>query len=171
YHERVGRSKLSVVRDGARYLQTITWTALNYNPVRASDGMGPRDFLLALNRWSRKRLVLDQGPLFSAAAGFVRALPSPRYAEKNRYFAAWLREHGGPRAFLPLPGDLAIQPDEQLLVVPMLTFPEPQDLYPEIRLPAEWAKIKILVDVVSGKRSRRRSGAFREVAPGVYQMQ
>lgn len=34
YSERVGRSKLSVVRDGTRYVQTITWTALNYNPVR-----------------------------------------------------------------------------------------------------------------------------------------
>ena len=39
YHERVGRSKLSVVRDGTRYLQSITWTALNYNPVRILGGM------------------------------------------------------------------------------------------------------------------------------------
>ena len=39
YHERVGRSKLSVVRDGTRYLQTITWTALNYNPVRILGGL------------------------------------------------------------------------------------------------------------------------------------
>lgn len=34
YHERVGRSKLSVVRDGTRFLTTILWTALEYNPVR-----------------------------------------------------------------------------------------------------------------------------------------
>ena len=39
YSERVGRSKLSVVRDGTRYLQTITWTALNYNPVRILGGL------------------------------------------------------------------------------------------------------------------------------------
>ena len=38
YSERVGRSKLSVVRDGTRYVQTITWTALNYNPVRVLGG-------------------------------------------------------------------------------------------------------------------------------------
>jgi hypothetical protein len=44
YSERVGRSKLSVVRDGTRYVQTITWTALNYNPVRILGGLG----LLAL---------------------------------------------------------------------------------------------------------------------------
>ncbi len=34
YHERVGRSKLSVVRDGTRFLTTILWTSLEYNPVR-----------------------------------------------------------------------------------------------------------------------------------------
>lgn len=34
YEERVGRSKLSVVRDGTRFLKTILWTALEYNPVR-----------------------------------------------------------------------------------------------------------------------------------------
>lgn len=34
YSERVGRSKLSVVRDGMRFAQSIVWTALYYNPVR-----------------------------------------------------------------------------------------------------------------------------------------
>ena len=38
YQERVGRSKLSVVKDGTRYLQSITWTALSYNPVRILGG-------------------------------------------------------------------------------------------------------------------------------------
>ncbi|HEC34167.1 MAG TPA: glycosyltransferase family 2 protein [Chloroflexi bacterium] len=40
YRERVGRSKLSVVRDGMRFLSTIIWTALNYNPVRVLGGIG-----------------------------------------------------------------------------------------------------------------------------------
>lgn len=40
YQERVGRSKLSVVRDGTRFLYTIVWTALNYNPVRILGGIG-----------------------------------------------------------------------------------------------------------------------------------
>ena len=40
YEERVGRSKLSVVRDGMRFLSTIIWTALNYNPVRVLGGIG-----------------------------------------------------------------------------------------------------------------------------------
>lgn len=34
YSERIGRSKLSVVRDGMRFGQSIVWTALNYNPAR-----------------------------------------------------------------------------------------------------------------------------------------
>ena len=34
YSERVGRSKLSVVHDGMRFLNTILITALTYNPVR-----------------------------------------------------------------------------------------------------------------------------------------
>jgi glycosyltransferase involved in cell wall biosynthesis len=33
YSERKGRSKLSVVRDGTRFLKTILWTSLEYNPV------------------------------------------------------------------------------------------------------------------------------------------
>ncbi len=40
YKERIGRSKLSVVRDGVNFLQTILWTALTYNPVRILGGMG-----------------------------------------------------------------------------------------------------------------------------------
>jgi hypothetical protein len=34
YSERVGRSKLSVVRDGSLFLHSILWTVLAYNPVR-----------------------------------------------------------------------------------------------------------------------------------------
>lgn len=40
YSERVGRSKLSVVRDGSIFLQSIIWTALTYNPVRILGLMG-----------------------------------------------------------------------------------------------------------------------------------
>ncbi len=34
YSDRVGESKLSVAGDGLRFLSTIVWTALTYNPVR-----------------------------------------------------------------------------------------------------------------------------------------
>lgn len=40
YKERVGRSKLSIVRDGTRFLKTILWTSLEYNPVRVLGLVG-----------------------------------------------------------------------------------------------------------------------------------
>lgn len=40
YSERMGRSKLSVVRDGTTFLQSIVWTAMNYNPVRILGALG-----------------------------------------------------------------------------------------------------------------------------------
>lgn len=52
YSERIGRSKLSVVRDGMRFTNTIVWTTMTYNPVRVWGGlglvMGAAAFLLAL---------------------------------------------------------------------------------------------------------------------------
>jgi glycosyltransferase involved in cell wall biosynthesis len=51
YNERVGRSKLSVVRDGSIYLQSITWTVLTYNPVRILGMIG-------LLVWPLRRLFL-----------------------------------------------------------------------------------------------------------------
>jgi glycosyltransferase involved in cell wall biosynthesis len=40
YRERFGKSKLSIVRDGTRFLNSIIWTALNYNPVRPLGLLG-----------------------------------------------------------------------------------------------------------------------------------
>jgi hypothetical protein len=40
YSERVGRSKLSVIRDGRIFLQSMVWTALAYNPVRILGVIG-----------------------------------------------------------------------------------------------------------------------------------
>jgi glycosyltransferase involved in cell wall biosynthesis len=40
YSERVGRSKLSVIRDGSIFMQSILWTALSYNPVRILGMLG-----------------------------------------------------------------------------------------------------------------------------------
>lgn len=40
YRERVGESKLSVTRDGVRFLQTMVTTALAYNPVRVFGFLG-----------------------------------------------------------------------------------------------------------------------------------
>ena len=40
YAERVGNSKLTIVGDGIRFLQSIIWTALSYNPVRVLGSIG-----------------------------------------------------------------------------------------------------------------------------------
>jgi glycosyltransferase involved in cell wall biosynthesis len=40
YRERVGRSKLSVIRDGTKFLATILATSLEYNPVRVLGVLG-----------------------------------------------------------------------------------------------------------------------------------
>jgi glycosyltransferase involved in cell wall biosynthesis len=40
YSERVGRSKLSIIRDGRIFMQSMLWTALSYNPVRILGLLG-----------------------------------------------------------------------------------------------------------------------------------
>ncbi len=40
YAERLGRSKLTILGDGMRFLQSIVWTALGYNPVRLLGAVG-----------------------------------------------------------------------------------------------------------------------------------
>lgn len=40
YSERLGRSKLSVVRDGSLFLRSMIWTVLTYNPVRIFGLLG-----------------------------------------------------------------------------------------------------------------------------------
>jgi glycosyltransferase involved in cell wall biosynthesis len=47
YSERVGRSKLSVVRDGSVFLQSIVWTVMMYNPVRILGLIGLGGVLVA----------------------------------------------------------------------------------------------------------------------------
>ena len=47
YAERIGASKLSAVKDGSIYLQSITWTILGYNPVRILGLIGLAGITLA----------------------------------------------------------------------------------------------------------------------------
>jgi glycosyltransferase involved in cell wall biosynthesis len=48
YSERVGRSKLSALRDGTVFLQSMVWTAMAYNPVRILGGIGLVGVIMAL---------------------------------------------------------------------------------------------------------------------------
>jgi hypothetical protein len=81
YHERSGRSKLSVVRDGTRFLKTIVWTALEYNPGRIMELVGFAAFCVAgamglLLVAARLRGITDLGPwaVFAVFAGLVLAV-------------------------------------------------------------------------------------------------
>ncbi|GIV66513.1 MAG: glycosyl transferase [Bellilinea sp.] len=47
YSERIGRSKLSVIRDGLLFLQSMVWTVMAYNPVRVLGIMGLAGVFLA----------------------------------------------------------------------------------------------------------------------------
>jgi hypothetical protein len=47
YSERIGRSKLSVVRDGRIFLQSMIWTVLTYNPVRILGLLGIGGIVIA----------------------------------------------------------------------------------------------------------------------------
>lgn len=78
YKERVGRSKLSVVHDGLRFLNTILMTALTYNPTRIFGlvgasliGMG---FMSSLYRTvTRSKAARKDSQLVSWFAGLVLA--------------------------------------------------------------------------------------------------
>lgn len=48
YSERVGRSKLSVVKDGWVFLESMVWTVLSYNPVRVMGLVGAAALGLSL---------------------------------------------------------------------------------------------------------------------------
>lgn len=76
YSERVGRSKLSVVRDGMVFLQSILWTVLSYNPVRILGMLGLMGVLFAI-------LVG-----FALAVGRIRGITSLGPWEVASLFAA-----------------------------------------------------------------------------------
>lgn len=78
YAERVGRSKLSVVRDGVRFTNTIVWMALSYNPVRILGVIGSVMLTLALVlgvvlgvAWLSGSVQLDGATAFGAFAILV----------------------------------------------------------------------------------------------------
>ncbi len=75
YSERVGRSKLSVIRDGRIFLQSMVWTALSYNPVRILGllgvaGLGVAGLVFLSLFFTRLSGVTSLGP-WGVAALFI----------------------------------------------------------------------------------------------------
>ena len=67
YSERVGHSKLSVIRDGRIFMQSMLWTALSYNPVRilgllGLGGLGLASIVFLWILYLRSNDVLTLGP-------------------------------------------------------------------------------------------------------------
>ncbi len=154
-----------LIGEGATLDVPVNVITFYANPVRAIDGMGPRDFFLQLNRYSEKRIVIDQGPQLFAASGICCKDDAKGWEEKNIYLNRLLREKGGRDAAIPLKGDLSILGD--LLVVPAVEG----HLYGEIRLPEPWQEVVRLVEETDGSVVEvAEAGIFRNVATGIYKM-
>lgn len=140
--------------------------SIHSNPKRALDGLGPRDFLLQLNRYSPKRMVIDQGPRFFPASGWNVLGRGEENLELSRYFTQLLRERGGRDAFTHLPNDLSILDD--LLFVPF----GKKDATHNIALPATWSEVKRLrAEIGDALLEANGAGAFENVPPGIYRME
>ncbi len=147
--------------------------SINGNPVRAVDGMGPRDFFLQLGRHAPKRMTVDQGgPLFPSS-GMSQMDERPDSEERNRFFTKLLREKGGRDAFTHLVGDVSIMDD--LLFVPVQAEPPADAPFARLpgtfTLPAPWDGVTRLVEEFDGGTAERGAdGTFRAVGPGIYRM-
>jgi hypothetical protein len=151
--------------EGSSLDAPVNVLSINTNPKRGIDGFGPRDFLLQLNRWSPKRLVIDQGPALFPASGYCRqAGEISQRDEIHQYLTKLLRERGGRDAFTHLPGDLSVLDD--LLFVPIYEKPASR----EVSLPAPWKGVKALTNEITGQRIARKKGVFAGVLPGIYRM-
>ena len=143
------------------------------NPVRAIDGMGPRDFFLQLNRYAPKKMTVDQGGDLLPSSGMSCIDERPGSDERNRFFLQLLQARGGRDAFTHLVGDLSIQDDLLFLAVthsspPNTPFHRAPDVF---ALPAPWEKVTRLVEKFDATTiDRGEDGKFHGVSPGIYQM-
>ncbi len=147
--------------------------AIAGNPVRAIDGMGPRDFFLNLNTYAPKRMVLDQGGLLFPAQGMCKTIPGVISDEHNDFVRRLLEAKGASRAAVPLPGDVSIL-DGRLFVAwpeappPNTACSPPRDAF---ALPPPWAHVDTLRELFGDRIIRRDArGEFRNVAPGIYEL-
>ena len=104
YAERSGRSKLSVVRDGLRFLGTILWTAAQYNPARFLEVGGIASLGVAAMIWiglvaARAQGVtnLDAWGVVAVYAGLVLAVGGVSVLSLGMAFNTLVaRSHGRP---------------------------------------------------------------------------
>jgi len=148
-----------------------------HNPVHSPDGLGPRDYLLSLNRLPGKRIVIDQAGRFVPASGVcvlggdgewpagLSLEEGFEWYTRNRMCQAitkFVREHGIYRGE-HLRGDLSIVGDR-------LFFPGHYDGKP-VRLPEACGRFAKIVHAVTGQSiARAADGTFTAPGPGMYEM-
>ena len=84
------------------------------NPVRGIDGMGPRDFLLSLNRNAPKKLTIDSG-LFLPGSGIATTDTRLFSPEENRFLLELLEHRDADAPALRLTGDVTLIGEEFLV--------------------------------------------------------
>ncbi len=142
-------------------------TSISSNPVRAYDGLGPRDYMQLLSRRSRPRLRIYYDQALSFAGGYSIASRKPGHERLNKFYTTFLRENG-MRDFEPLTGDLAVHRGKKLLAVPTVAD---TDAYPSLRLGDGFEEFKALRSLVDGSIiARGADGAFGNVPPSIYEM-
>ncbi|HUS57731.1 MAG TPA: hypothetical protein VM141_03685 [Planctomycetota bacterium] len=140
------------------------------NPVRAIDGMGPRDFCLQLNRYSSKRMVIDQGGDYFPASGMMTAQAKPGQEERVQFVTRLMREKGGRDAFTHLVGDMSLI-DDILFVAGRYDEATPAASAKDVRLPDALQHATSLVELFSKATvARDAEGVFRGVSPGIYRI-
>jgi len=148
--------------------------SIHANPVRSSGALGPRDFMLSLNRYSSKKFAIDQGPRLAPSAGFVSMAEGEAWGRHNVYLTRLLHEHGNHIAFEALPGDLSVFDD--LLFVPIFGHShEPDkeaetDIALDVILPEKWNVASELREVITEERIIKSGGIFQQVLPGIYRI-
>jgi len=159
--------------EGASLDGPINIFSISGNPIRAIDGMGPRDFFLDLNRYSPKRMVVDQGGCNLPVGGMFKTDLDTFSDEHNRFMVDFLEEKGGRDAFTHLVGDLSIIDD-------LLFFPHQSDTPPNtaffpsrnnITLPPPWDGVTSLRGKFHDQVIEKNSdGVFTGLTPGIYTM-
>ncbi len=144
------------------------------NPIRAIDGMGPRDFLLNLNKYAPKKMVVFQGGWNIPSSGMCKTNFQTFSREHNKFLLALLKEKGGRDAFSYVIGDVSI-------IDNLLFFPQPEDAPPhteffpardKIKLPKPWDKVKTLKGKFHNKIIKKdKKGMFTGLVPGIYEME
>ena len=153
-------SEAILLGEGTTLEAPVNIFSIHANPIRAVDGMGPRDFILSLNKYGKKKMVIDQAPDYMVSAGLLRTCDDERYTEYNKYLTDIIRSG---RRFEHAPVNLSVL--DNLIVVPLCdeeVCVNPQTLA---------RRIDSLTEVITGRVIKPGAdGSFNDVEFGIYKI-